>query len=225
MNPFDDRPSKFPTAGDSCTTVDRREFLKLTSTGLLVDVRGGAGCFGRARRVGVPGRPRRRPAGGRQRVPAHRRRRPRDLPGRQGRDGPGRDDVAAAARGRGTRRAALVGRHRDGRHRPVPVRRRHVRLAEHPAVRAGAARGRGRSEGRPAADGGRALAGSGRPISTVEAGTVVPQDRSHEARHLRPADRRQAHRAPARRAGRRSKRCPRSRSSARPRRGATRSRR
>ena len=96
MNRYDDAMMS-RTAGASSTTIDRRDFLKLTSTGLLVHLRGRAAARRARSRRGVPGGPPGLPDRP-QRLPAHRRRRPRHVLRRQDRDGPGRDDVAAAAR-------------------------------------------------------------------------------------------------------------------------------
>ena len=84
--------TKSPSDWGFVHTGHRRDFLKLTSTGLLVLF--GRSALGGARSRpgsadGPPGLPHRL-----QRLPPHRRRRPRDLLRRQGRDGAGRDDLA-----------------------------------------------------------------------------------------------------------------------------------
>ena len=88
---------------------------------------------------------------GLQRVPAHRQGRARDRLFGKNRDGSGRDDLPGADGGRGARRRPRVDRHGPRRHGPLPVRPRNVRLADHPHVRPGPARGRGRGPARPAA--------------------------------------------------------------------------
>ena len=214
MKPIDtdfDRDQELVVDGPTTFPVDRREFVKLTATGLLVLVAVdplGARQETAALADGAPGLSDRR-----QRLPAHRRRRQGDLPGRQDRDGPGRDDVAAAVARRGTRCGARVGGHRDGRHRPVPVGHGDVRVAQRPAVRPDHAAGGRRRARDAAADGVRAPAGAGGPAQG-EGGRRQRRERPEEDGDLRAVDRR-ASGSSARRTGRRrSSRSPRTRSSA-----------
>ena len=97
----------------------------------------------------------------RGRLAPRRRRRGGDRLHRQGRRRPGQSDGALAARRRGAERAGRVGAAGDGRHRPVPVRRGHLRqpldLDAGPLLREAAAAARRSLERRPLAGGERRI--------------------------------------------------------------------
>ena len=127
------------------TALERREFLKLAGGGLVVFFAVGEGLDAAGGRTARRRRLSRRP----QRLSQGRPGRPGDLFHRQDRDGPGHHHLAGDDAGRGARRPARLGRHGHGRHGHLPLRRGHLRVAQHEVFRAAHAAGRGRGAGRP----------------------------------------------------------------------------